>query len=85
MVGEAGKEAVLPLDNHTGWIDNLATAIGSVVSAQLDVQQGQVYNNFASGNSRPIELHLDGRKLAEATMDSYMEVADRRGIKLFGY
>lgn len=29
MVGEAGKEAVMPLENNTGWIDNLAGKISS--------------------------------------------------------
>ena len=28
-VGEAGKEAVMPLENNTGWIDNLASQIKS--------------------------------------------------------
>src|SRR5690606_489704 len=27
MVGEAGKEAVMPLENNTGWINNLAGQI----------------------------------------------------------
>ena len=29
MVGEAGKEAVMPLERNTGWIDQLADKIGS--------------------------------------------------------
>ena len=28
MIGEAGKEAVMPLENNTGWIDQLAQKIG---------------------------------------------------------
>lgn len=31
MVGEAGKEAVMPLENNTGWIDNLAGKISSKI------------------------------------------------------
>ena len=33
MVGEAGKEAVMPLENNTGWIDQLAEKIGAKVGA----------------------------------------------------
>ena len=29
MIGEAGKEAVMPLERNTGWIDELATRIAS--------------------------------------------------------
>ena len=28
LIGEAGKEAVVPLENNTGWIDNLADRLG---------------------------------------------------------
>ena len=31
MLGEAGREAVLPLENNTGWIDELANKIASIV------------------------------------------------------
>lgn len=44
MVGESGKEAVMPLENNTGWIDQLADRIAarlpqgnSMTSAQLDL------------------------------------------------
>lgn len=30
MIGEAGKEAVLPLDRNTGWMDTLAEKIGGI-------------------------------------------------------
>ena len=29
MVGENGKEAVVPLENNTGWIDKLAERLGA--------------------------------------------------------
>lgn len=35
MIGEAGKEAVLPLENNTGWIDKLAARIGEIISVNL--------------------------------------------------
>lgn len=33
MVGEAGKEAVMPLENNTGWIDQLADKLGGKLGA----------------------------------------------------
>jgi hypothetical protein len=37
MIGEAGKEAVLPLENNTGWMDKLAEKIGGKNSAPTKV------------------------------------------------
>ncbi|ERI92140.1 hypothetical protein HMPREF1982_02681 [Clostridiales bacterium oral taxon 876 str. F0540] len=37
MVGEAGKEAVMPLENNTGWIDSLADKISGRIGASNDV------------------------------------------------
>ena len=33
-VGEAGKEAVMPLENNTGWINDLAYMLSDQITAQ---------------------------------------------------
>ena len=38
MIGEAGKEAVVPLENNTGWIDELAERIGDINNDDTPVQ-----------------------------------------------
>lgn len=35
MIGEAGQEAVVPLENNTGWIDKIAAKIGEIVSVNM--------------------------------------------------
>jgi hypothetical protein len=40
MVGEAGREAVVPLENNTAWIDKLADKLGSKMGG------GNTTNNF---------------------------------------
>lgn len=35
MIGEAGREAVVPLENNTGWIEKLAARIGEIISVNL--------------------------------------------------
>lgn len=47
MVGEAGKEAVMPLENNTGWISDLAGQIASILgtgnnSVSTDQQGGDI-------------------------------------------
>lgn len=52
MIGEAGKEAVVPLENNTQWIDKLADKISSRsngdVPIQLTVKLGEdnIFNRF---------------------------------------
>lgn len=55
-IGEAGTEAVLPLENNTGWMDILADKIASrgLGNAQ---------------DNRPIVLQIDGREIARAVRD----------------
>ena len=38
MIGEAGKEAVVPLENNTGWIDKLADKLNDKSNADQPIQ-----------------------------------------------
>ena len=83
LIGERGKEAVMPLENNTGWITDLANSIGAVVGAQLSSNQSALLSNYSALDSdRPINLYLDGRKVAEGIMDDFVEVAKWRDIQL---
>lgn len=42
MIGEAGKEAVMPLENNTGWINELADKLAS----KMQPSQATTTNNF---------------------------------------
>ena len=53
MIGEAGKEAVMPLENNTGWIDTLAEKLANKVGGsgnpiQLVVKLGEdtIFDKF---------------------------------------
>ena len=35
MIGEAGQEAVVPLENNTGWMDKIAARIGEIISVNI--------------------------------------------------
>ena len=76
MIGERGKEAVLPLDNHTGWMTELANTIAAAITgsgaAPKDDYRG-------AGIAR---LYINGRQAAEAMIDDFVAVAGRKGIDL---
>ena len=74
LVGERGREAVLPLENNTGWMADLANVLAQTIVA-----------NQAFGRSQSeskVNLYLDGRKVAEGLIDDLCEVAERQDISL---
>lgn len=62
-IGEAGKEAILPLENNTGWMDTLADKIAA--------RNG--------GAPTQIVLTLDGRELGKATIKSINDITKTTG------
>ena len=55
LVGERGREAVLPLENNTGWMADLAGIVADAVKG--------------SGGAVDVNLHLDGMKIAQGVVD----------------
>ena len=68
IAGEAGKEAIVPLENNTGWINEVAARVGEILSVNL---MGVIES--ASGNE-PIHLttyvQIDGKTIA-TQVDQY--------------
>jgi phage-related protein len=72
MVGENGKEAVMPLENNTGWIDELAMKLATIMSAGKSAAQPQ---------NQPIYIELDigGTKFGKVCIDSINSQQRRAG------
>ena len=75
LVGERGREAVLPLENNTGWMADLANVLAEAVAAN------QAYAR-PYGEAR-VNLYMDGAKLAEGIVDDLRHEVERRDLKLF--
>jgi hypothetical protein len=67
MIGEAGKEAVIPLEN-TSFVNTLASTLGSAVMAAM--QMGG--NSSAPTGGGDIVVQIDGTTLARI-MNPYLE------------
>lgn len=72
MVGENGREAVMPLENNTGWITNLADKISS------RMYQGNE-NNY-SGESGNIIFQIDGSVIGEVALKQMRRMQRQGGI-----
>ncbi len=57
MLGEAGTEAVVPLENNTGWMDVMAQKLGDKMGA-------------GGGGSITVPVYIGGEKLAEVVVDA---------------
>ena len=73
MVGEAGKEAVMPLENNTGWITDLAGKVAS-----------RMPQDNSNSNDSPIEitLQIGSTKLGKVVIDSINKVQRQAGKPL---
>lgn len=72
MVGEAGKEAVMPLENNTGWISQL--------SGQIAGQLGGIgNNNNSSSGDLNIELKVGEDKLGEIVIRQFRKLERKTG------
>ena len=71
--GEAGREAILPLERNTGWMDTLADRVASRVSGD-------------SGSNQPIvvQVVLDGKVVAESTVRQWKQQARHGDYPLAG-
>lgn len=49
LVGEAGKEAVVPLENNTGWIAQLAEKLKEIMDKDISVAGGMAYAGAGGG------------------------------------
>lgn len=63
MIGEAGKEAVMPLENNTGWIDELARRI----SMNINPKNSSV--GSSGKTSVVIPIYIGTRKLTDVLID----------------
>lgn len=63
MIGENGKEAVVPLENNTEWIDKLAARLSGALG----------------GSGTPIVLQIDGKTFAELTVEQINALTRQRG------
>lgn len=73
MIGEAGKEAVVPLENNTGWLDKLASKFAIMVT---EMNESPSQNASFTSN-----LIINGRQLASTTIEDFNKEAIRRGYR----
>lgn len=65
MLGEAGTEAVVPLENNTGWMDVMAQRLGE---------------RMGFGGSVTVPVYIGGEKVAEKVVRAINDTTRRTGV-----
>jgi phage-related protein len=73
MVGEAGKEAVMPLENNTGWITDLASKVAD------RMPRGGGNDNSSTGD---LILQIDGSIIGKVALNQLKKMQRQGGITL---
>ena len=64
LIGEAGREAVVPLENNTEWMEKLASMLGSTIAAALAPLQQSTTAPQSGAQDGKMVLNLDGQTIA---------------------
>lgn len=75
MVGEAGKEAVMPLENNTGWISDLAAKVAD----RMPRTGGNSNDNSFNGD---LILQIDGSIIGKVALNQLKKMQRQGGITL---
>lgn len=79
MVGEAGKEAVVPLENNTGWMDKISETIVNAILAAMQLGNGSITSQKQGGD---IILQIDGTTFARIINPLLDKENNRTGNKM---
>lgn len=77
MIGENGQEAVVPLENNTGWMDKIAGRIGEIISINMRAIIGEMDDSAEYQTIQTI-VKLDSKTLVDQT-DKYRR---RKGYQM---
>lgn len=64
VIGEAGKEAVVPLQNNTGWMKGLEPILVNAILTAIKILNSQTQHSDSS-QSKELVLNIDGERLAK--------------------
>lgn len=71
IVGEAGKEAVMPLENNTGWITDIAGKVAD--------RMPRGSNNSSGNGDLTVELYMDSNKMGDVIVKSFRKLEKKTG------
>lgn len=79
MIGEAGQEAVVPLENNTGWTDKVGALLANSLVNLMQVNSG---NNNNSGGDLILELKVGDDKIGDLIIKAFRRLERQTGKQI---
>ncbi|MFQ7297867.1 MAG: hypothetical protein ACLROX_00485 [Clostridium sp.] len=79
VFGEAGKEALVPLENNTEWMGTLKSIVDSALVQAMQFSSGSVNDGFGSGD---LILQIDGSIIGKVALNQLKKMQRQGGINV---
>lgn len=80
VFGEAGKEALVPLENNTEWMGTLKSIVDSALVQAMQFSSGSVNDGFGSGD---LVIQIDGSILGKIALNQLKKISRQNGTSVF--
>lgn len=82
LIGEAGKEAVVPLEHNTGWMDGMKEIIiNAILTAHRMTENGQ-RNTQSQSQVQDLVFNIDGKTFARIIFDLIAKYGSSKDLAL---
>lgn len=71
LIGEAGKEAVVPLKNNTEWMEKLSSMLGNTLVALLGPMLQGSMRQSNNSQAEKLVFNIDGKHFMEIMIDLF--------------
>lgn len=79
VFGEAGKEALVPLENNTEWMGTLESIVDSALVQAMQFSPGSANDGFGSGD---LILQIDGSIIGKVALNQLKKMQRQGGISV---
>lgn len=80
VFGEAGKEALVPLENNTEWMGTLKSIVDSALVQAMQFSSGSVNDGFGNGD---LVIQIDGSILGKIALNQLKKISRQNGTSVF--
>lgn len=71
LIGEAGREAVVPLENNTEWMEKLSSMLGNTLAALLGPMLQGSMRQSNNSQAEKLVFNIDGKHFMEIMIDLF--------------
>lgn len=82
LIGEAGKEAVLPLEHNTGWMDGIKEIIINAILTAMRMNESSQRNIQSQSQPTDLVFNIDGKTFARIIFDLIAQYGSSKDLSL---